>query len=193
MSLFVGIDIGIGVSTSASWTAVVALSEQSDRPVFAERYKSEVNNFEKRLGQISEFCHSALETAWKKQRQTISGVLIAEPKMRGATFDHKNKRTGRVTKVTANLRSMFDLAQARGAIVARLEARGIPVYSMVESSMKKAFTGDGRADKETIHYFAQIQWPNIPVRDYDFGDATMVAEILKRRYKVLKQEREAIH
>lgn len=192
MSLFVGIDIGIGISDSASWTAVVVLNDKSDCPVYAERFKSEVNNFEKRLGKISEFCHSALETAWIKQRQTISGVMIAEPKMRGATFDHKNKRTGQVTKVTANLRSMFDLAQARGAIVARLEARGIPVFSMVESSIKKAFTGDGRSDKETIYRFAKYQWPNIPEDDYDFADATMVAETLKRRYKQLQRERESI-
>lgn len=193
MSLFVGIDIAIGVSSGSSWTAVVALSDKKDCPVYAERFKPEIKNLERRLGEISEFCHNVLETAWIEQSQTISGVLIAEPKMRGATFDHKNKRTGRVTKVTANLRSMFDLAQARGAIVARLEARGIPVYSMVESSIKKAFTDDGRADKEKIHGFAKLQWSNIPDGDYDFADALMVAEILKRRHKLLKREREDIH
>jgi len=164
-----------------------------DRPVYAERFKPEVNNFEKRLGDLGRFCYDSIAEACATTLQPVKGVLIAEPKMRGVTFNHKNKRTGLVTKVTANLRSMFELAQARGAAVARLEVNGIKVYSMVESSMKKAFTNDGKADKIKVHRFAKLQWPNIPEKDYDFGDATMVAEILKRRYKQLRHDREFIH
>ena len=193
MGLFVGIDIAIGIGKDSSWTAVVALPEEGDRPVYAERFKPEANNFEKRLGDIGQFCYDSIAEACTKTLQPVKAVLIAEPKMRGIQRDRRNKRTGRIEKVTYNTRPMWDLAQARGAIVSRLEANGIKVYSLVESTMKKAFTGDGRADKAIIHRFAKLQWPNIPDGDYDYSDALMVAETLKRRYKQLRQDRELIH
>lgn len=196
MSLYVGIDIGIGVSSGASWTAVVVLSDEKsagDRPVYAERFKPEINNLEKRLLAIASFCSSAIHTAASERLEPVKGALISEPKMRGIQKSRQNKRTLQIEKVTLNLRSMFDLTQARGAIVGRLESDGISVYSLVESTMKKAFTGDGRADKERIHRAASIQWPNIQPGLWDFSDALMVAEILKRRYTQLRRDRESQH
>lgn len=193
MSLFIGIDIAIGISSGSSWTAVVALSDKKDCPVYAERFRPQAVNLEKRLRELGQFCYDAISDACIGVWLPVEGVMIAEPKMRGVTNKRKNPKTGRVELITYNTRPMWELAQARGAAVSALETNGIKVYSMVESAIKKAFTDDGRADKEKIHGFAKLQWSNIPDGDYDFADALMVAEILKRRYKLLQREREDIH
>ena len=193
MSLYAGIDIGVGISREASRTAVVVLKDEIEIPVWGECFKPETKNFEARIHEISKFCREVILEAGADYGEVVTGVLIAEPKMRGVTFDHKNKRTGVVTKVTANLLSMFQIAQVRGAIVMTLESARIPVYSMVESKIKKAYTGDGRAKKELIIKFASFQWggdmPSGFENDDDLADATMVAEIFRRRHAELERER----
>jgi Holliday junction resolvasome RuvABC endonuclease subunit len=106
------------------------------------------------------------------------------------TWKRKNWKTGALEAVTANLASMFQIAQVRGAISALLQSCGFEVYSLVESTLKKSFTGDGRADKEKILTFARAQWPDIPT-DYDLADGVMCAEVLRCRWKFLEAERKA--
>ena len=47
-------------------------------------------------------------------------------------------------------RSALQLAQARGALLAALGSRGIDVFEYAPATVKKAVTGDGRADKDQV-------------------------------------------
>jgi crossover junction endodeoxyribonuclease RuvC len=49
-----------------------------------------------------------------------------------------------------NVRALVTLGQARGAIVAALGARGLPLFEISPSEVKKAVTGRGSADKSQV-------------------------------------------
>ena len=49
-----------------------------------------------------------------------------------------------------NVRSLVVLAQARGALLAALAGRGVPVREYSPAEVKSAVTGNGRADKEQV-------------------------------------------
>lgn len=49
-----------------------------------------------------------------------------------------------------NVRSLIVLAQARGAMLALLGSRGIPIREYSPAEVKTAITGNGRADKQQV-------------------------------------------
>ena len=50
----------------------------------------------------------------------------------------------------ANTRSLIVLAEARGALLATLGRRGVPVVELAPAEVKSAITGNGRAEKPQV-------------------------------------------
>lgn len=75
-----------------------------------------------------------------------------------------------------NAKSALEVAQARGAILARIAARNIAVLEPAPLELKRAITGDGRADKRQVQDMLMrcLRLPAIP-RPVDAADALALA------------------
>ncbi len=75
-----------------------------------------------------------------------------------------------------NERTAIDVAQARGAILAALATRGIPVLEPTPLQLKLAITGDGHADKRQVQQMLLrfLKLSEIPKPD-DAADALALA------------------
>jgi len=75
-----------------------------------------------------------------------------------------------------NARSLIVLAEARGAILAAVARRGIPIAEVTPAMVKSVVTGDGRADKQRVGRMVRLQLglgsADLPV---DASDALAVA------------------
>lgn len=83
-----------------------------------------------------------------------------------------------------NQQTAIDVAQARGALVAAVSRRGIPVLDVSPVQLKLAITGDGQADKKQMQQMVQytLKLDEIPQPD-DAADAIAMA-----MYGALHQE-----
>ena len=54
-----------------------------------------------------------------------------------------------------HVRSALALGQARGAVLAAVSRRGIPVHAFAPAKVKQVVAGDGRADKKQIQRMVQ--------------------------------------
>ena len=76
----------------------------------------------------------------------------------------------------ANARSLIVLAQARGALVAVVAARGIRLREYAPAEVKSAVTGNGRADKQQVSRMVQMLLAlPAPARPPDAADALAIA------------------
>jgi crossover junction endodeoxyribonuclease RuvC len=76
----------------------------------------------------------------------------------------------------ANARSAFQLAQARGVVLAVLAGAGVEIAEYSPATVKKAVTGNGRAPKAQVRAMVGqlLGRPGIDVSD-DLADALAVA------------------
>lgn len=83
-----------------------------------------------------------------------------------------------------NARSLIVLAQARGALLATLAARGLEIREYTPAEVKAAVTGNGRADKEQVARMVRLllgteeRWPS------DATDALAVALCCGQRLRL---------
>jgi len=76
----------------------------------------------------------------------------------------------------ASARSALQLAHARGVVLAVLAASGVEVVEYTPATIKKAVTGNGRADKEQVACMVRRQLGcATPRTTYDLSDALAVA------------------
>jgi crossover junction endodeoxyribonuclease RuvC len=75
-----------------------------------------------------------------------------------------------------NSRSLIVLAQARGALLARIAAAGMPVVEYSPAEVKSAVTGNGRADKTQVQRMVSMLL-SVPLDDLspDSADALALA------------------
>jgi crossover junction endodeoxyribonuclease RuvC len=75
-----------------------------------------------------------------------------------------------------NARSALQLAHARGVLLAVLGAQGIPMSEYAPAAVKKAVTGNGRADKAQVHAMAaRLLGARIDGATGDLTDAVGIA------------------
>jgi len=78
---------------------------------------------------------------------------------------------------TKNAKTALAVSEARGAILLTTALAGIPAFEYTPLEVKKAVTGDGRADKAQIQKIVQISLPEtraLKARD-DVFDAIAIA------------------
>jgi crossover junction endodeoxyribonuclease RuvC len=75
----------------------------------------------------------------------------------------------------ANPRSAFQLAHARGVILAALAAAGLEVSEYSPAAVKKSVTGNGRAPKEQVRRMVQSLLASRSLAPADASDALAVA------------------
>jgi len=83
-----------------------------------------------------------------------------------------------------NSRSLIVLAQARGALLARLAERGLEIVEYTPAEIKSAVTGNGRADKQQV---ARMVLLMLGLRDElpeDTTDALAVAICCAQRHRM---------
>jgi len=75
-----------------------------------------------------------------------------------------------------NVTTGIQVSHARGVIVMALHEHGVEVYEYSPSAMKRALTGDGRADKKAIQKMVMLELDlkDIPKPD-DAADAVSLA------------------
>lgn len=76
----------------------------------------------------------------------------------------------------ASSRSLIVLAQARGALLATLGRRGLPIHELSPAAVKKGLTGNGRAPKDQVARMVALllgpEWGDLP---HDASDAVATA------------------
>jgi crossover junction endodeoxyribonuclease RuvC len=77
--------------------------------------------------------------------------------------------------VNKNAQSTLKLAQARGALLARLGSHGIIVGEYAPRLVKQAIVGTGAAEKVQVHAMVQRLLPGIKIDGADAADALAVA------------------
>jgi crossover junction endodeoxyribonuclease RuvC len=90
--------------------------------------------------------------------------------------------------VGLNNRSLIVLAQARGALLATLALRHVPIAEYSPAEVKSAITGSGRADKEQVAKMVQLLLGG-SIRDglrwsADASDALAVALCCAQRWRI---------
>lgn len=76
----------------------------------------------------------------------------------------------------ASARAALQLAHARGVLLAVLAGRGVPVSDYPPATVKKAVTGNGRAEKSQVQAMVQrLVGPTIVVDRADIADAIAIA------------------
>ncbi len=75
-----------------------------------------------------------------------------------------------------NVTTGIQVSHARGVIVMALYEHGVPLHEYSPSAMKKALTGDGRADKKAIQKMVKLELKlkDVPKPD-DAADAVSLA------------------
>ena len=70
----------------------------------------------------------------------------------------------------------MSVSEARGVVILALNESGIPIHEYTPSQMKKALTGNGRADKKSIQKMVmlELKLKEIPKPD-DAADAVSLA------------------
>ncbi len=83
-----------------------------------------------------------------------------------------------------NITNGIDVAQARGAILYCLASRGIPIQEFTPLQIKRAVTGNGRAEKKQMQKAIQmiLKLREIPKPD-DAADALGIAYITALQYQ----------
>jgi len=74
-----------------------------------------------------------------------------------------------------NSRSLIVLAQARGALLATLAARAVPIEEYSPAEVKSAVTGNGRAGKDQVARMVAMLLPRAKFDTADSADALAVA------------------
>jgi len=75
-----------------------------------------------------------------------------------------------------NARASFQLAHARGVLLAVLAGEGIPVSEYSPATVKKAVTGNGRAEKQQVQsMILKLLGPGTVHPSFDVADALAVA------------------
>ncbi len=75
-----------------------------------------------------------------------------------------------------NARAAFQLAQARGVLLAVLAGEGVPVSEYTPATVKKAVTGNGRAEKRQVRtMILRLLGPGTAHASFDVTDALAVA------------------
>lgn len=75
-----------------------------------------------------------------------------------------------------NARAALQLAHARGVLLAVLGSARIPMIEYAPAAVKKAVTGNGRADKAQVHAMvARLLGTRIEVAAFDLSDALGIA------------------
>jgi crossover junction endodeoxyribonuclease RuvC len=75
-----------------------------------------------------------------------------------------------------NARAALQLAHARGVLLAVLAGAGIPVAEYTPAAVKKAVTGNGRAEKHQVQWMvARLVRSDTPTAGLDRADALAVA------------------
>ena len=75
-----------------------------------------------------------------------------------------------------NARAAFHLAHARGVLLAVLAGEGIPVSEYTPATVKKAVTGNGRAEKQQVQaMILRLLGPRPARGSFDVADALAVA------------------
>lgn len=77
---------------------------------------------------------------------------------------------------STNVSTAINVAQARGVILLAVEEAKIPIHEYSPSAMKRALTGDGRADKKAIKKMVklELELDHAPKPD-DAADAVSLA------------------
>ncbi|PIR06207.1 crossover junction endodeoxyribonuclease RuvC [Candidatus Jorgensenbacteria bacterium CG03_land_8_20_14_0_80_38_39] len=113
----------------------------------------------------------AVQKSFKKLLREIRPDLIGLEKI----YFVKNQKTG------------LEVAQSRGIIIAAILEQKIPFIEMTPPEIKKALTGDGRADKKgvakMVSFFLHLNKNQIPKID-DITDALAIA--ISSSYKNIK-------
>lgn len=83
-----------------------------------------------------------------------------------------------------NSRSLIVLAQARGALLARLAERGLEIAEYTPAEVKSAVTGNGRADKGQVARMVRLMLGLEGDLAEDTSDALAVAICCARRHRM---------
>jgi crossover junction endodeoxyribonuclease RuvC len=83
-----------------------------------------------------------------------------------------------------NSRSLIVLAQARGALLARLAERGLEIVEYSPAEIKSSVTGNGRADKQQVARMVQMMLDLEDGLAEDTTDALAVAICCAQRYRM---------
>ncbi len=83
-----------------------------------------------------------------------------------------------------NSRSLIVLAQARGALLARLAERGLEIVEYTPAEVKSAVTGNGRADKGQVARMVRLMLGLEGDLAEDTSDALAVAVCCARRRRL---------
>lgn len=91
-----------------------------------------------------------------------------------------------------NVSTVMHTAHAVGVLVLAAARRGIPVYMYTPSEVKKALTGNGRADKKQMTAMVtRILGLSAPPKPADAADALAIAICHCWRAPLLRRQREA--
>ncbi len=85
-----------------------------------------------------------------------------------------------------NSRSLIVLAQARGALLATLAARAVPIEEYSPAEVKSAVTGNGRAGKDQVARMVAMLLPGADRLPADAADALAVALCFAARRPLLR-------
>jgi crossover junction endodeoxyribonuclease RuvC len=83
-----------------------------------------------------------------------------------------------------NSRSLIVLAQARGALLARLAERGLEIVEYTPAEVKSSVTGNGRADKQQVARMVRLMLRLEGDLAEDTTDALAVALCCAQRYRM---------
>ena len=83
-----------------------------------------------------------------------------------------------------NSRSLIVLAQARGALLARLAERGLEIVEYTPAEVKSSVTGNGRADKQQVARMVRLMLRLEGDLSEDTTDALAVALCCAQRYRM---------
>jgi crossover junction endodeoxyribonuclease RuvC len=108
-------------------------------------------------------------------QRELEGVLDATPVAEAALEE---------LFMGSNRTSAIGVAQARGVILALLEARGVPVSEYKPSQVKVTMTGYGMADKAQMARMLAVQLRNVPAGSDHAVDAIAVALCHSRSRRV---------
>jgi crossover junction endodeoxyribonuclease RuvC len=76
----------------------------------------------------------------------------------------------------SNARSALQLAHARGVLLAVLAGAGVPIAEYTPATVKKAITGNGRAEKVQVQGMVErLMRARVPAGAWDRSDALAVA------------------
>ncbi len=86
-----------------------------------------------------------------------------------------------------NKKSAIDVAQSRGVIIEAVRSKGISIYEYSPNQIKKAITGNGKADKQAIQTMVQkLLGLKEKIKQDDACDAVATAICHTQSYHLIK-------